>query len=99
MHTELFGTPLPHTVLGWAGTLAVVVGALQAVLAAAEKFLERAGLSFPKREPLGGLVLPVGWLAWSAALLYYKFDAITVLVVLVGSLSLLVVAAHLGRRS
>jgi hypothetical protein len=98
LHSELFGTPLPDNAIYWLGLLLSILTGLTAVLFAAEKFLEMFEADTALLRRYGGLLLPVSWAAWSVLLLYWRFETETVLVVLLGTLSISAAALTLYRR-
>ena len=98
LHSELLGTPLPHTPILWLVLLVSIVTALGTLLAAVEKSLELLKVDTTVLRRYGGLQLPVSWAAWCVLLLYWRFETITVLVVLLGTLIITAVATTLYRR-
>jgi hypothetical protein len=95
---EIFGDPLPHSVLGWLILLGGILGTLRVVLAAAQEFAEFVGIDQQIERPFGGLALPIGWAAWCVALLVGRHDVVSVLIVLIGTLTITVAARLLIRK-
>jgi hypothetical protein len=98
LHSELLGTPLPHTAVEWLGLLLAIITALGAMLSAVEKFLETLNVDTTVLRRYGGLLLPVSWATWSVLLLYWRFELLPVTVVLLGTFVITVVATILYRR-
>lgn len=94
---EFMGTPLPHAAPEWAALLVAIVTALTAVLVALDHFLELLGAGSGFLRPYGGLALPLAWAVWCCLLLSAQRDPLAVLVVLLGTLTLLVTARILIR--
>jgi len=95
---EILGTPLPDTIIGWAGLLVSILAALLTMLSAVEKFVERFGSKSEVLRPYGGLALPIGWVAWCIALLVAHRDPISFLVVFLGTATITVAAQMLVNR-
>lgn len=98
LHSELLGTPLPDTPILWLVLLVSILTALGTLLAAVEKFLEMLKIGMTVLRRYGGLLLPVSWAVWCMLLLYWRFETPTVLVVLLGTLSITAIATTLYRR-
>lgn len=99
MHPELLGTPLPDTPILWLALLVSIATALVAMLSVVERFLELFYVHTAILRRYGGLALPVSWAIWSILLLYWRFETLTVLVVLLGTLCIAIVTTALFRRS
>lgn len=98
MHSELLGTPLPDTPILWLALFVSILTALGAVLSAVEKFLDMFEVETTVLRRYGGLLIPVSWALWSILLLYWRFETLTVLIVLLGTFLITVVATTLYRR-
>lgn len=99
MSPEIFGTPLPDSVFEWVALLVAIWAALLTTLAVAEKFSDALlGRETTTLRRCGGLALPLGWVAWCVALLVAHHGPISVLIVLIGTASLLIVSERLIRR-
>ena len=85
MHSELLGTPLPDNPILWLVLFVSIITSLGALLLAVEKFCEMFDADTTVLRRYGGLLLPVSWAGWSFLLLYWRFETITVLVVLLGT--------------
>jgi hypothetical protein len=98
MHHDLFGASLPHSAAGWCFTFFAILGAIALFLLALEQFTDLFGGTKTFFRPLGGLALPITWIIWSAALIYWHLETTTVLSCL-GGLFVIAVAMRLMARS
>lgn len=98
MGSEIPGASLPGDVVTWFLLLGAIYGALLAVLAAIEKALEFFGNDRKLLRPFGGLIVPVGWAAWSTTLISAYPGPVTVLVALAGVMAITIVAARLAEN-
>ena len=98
MGPEIFGSPLPDTVIGWIGLLIAIQAALLTALSAVEKFVERFSGQAGVLRAYGGLALPVGWVVWCMALLVAHRDPASVLIVSLGTLTITATGQILARK-
>jgi hypothetical protein len=98
MHRDLLGASLPHSVAGWAFALVAILAPMTTVSVAIERFVELFGGLDVRFRPLAGLAVPLGWLIWSFALLWWKFETATVLSVLLGLLAIVIAMRFLTRQ-
>jgi hypothetical protein len=98
MHKELLGASLPNSTAGWCFVFLVVLVTLAGALTAIEQFFKLFAGRNPGFRPLGGLALPLGWVVWSVALLYWKAGTATGLSVLLGLLVIITALTILIRN-
>ncbi len=98
MGPEIFGDPLPHSVIGWVILLMSILGALRLILGAAQEFAEFLEIHREIERPYGGLAFPLGWLSWSILLVIANHDVVSVLVFLLGTLVIVAVTRVLVQK-
>jgi hypothetical protein len=96
--SEIPGTYAPGNVLEWILLLGAIYGALLAVLAATEKALDFSNTDKKVLRPYGGLIIPVGWAAWSVTLLWAEPKPWTVLIVLMGVMAITIAGQKLAQN-